>query len=60
MLVNVIEFFKNLPAKICANCKEEFSEQHDCYTNKCNKCNVYKEHRPLPFTITSKGDELDD
>ena len=40
MLVNVIEFFKNLPAKMCITCNEEISEQHECYSNKCTKCNV--------------------
>lgn len=40
MLVNIIEFFKNLPAKSCVACGDEISEQHECYTNKCDKCNV--------------------
>ncbi|MCZ2257281.1 protein YhfH [Sporosarcina sp. G11-34] len=40
MLINVIEFFKNLPVKTCATCREEITEQHDCYSNKCDKCNV--------------------
>lgn len=40
MIGNVIEFFKNLPAKICATCGTEIAEQHECYTNKCDKCNV--------------------
>lgn len=40
MLINVIEFFKNLPAKMCATCSEEITEQHDCYSNKCDKCNA--------------------
>lgn len=39
MLVNVIEFFKNLPAKMCGSCGDEIVEQHDCYTNKCDECN---------------------
>lgn len=40
MLVNVIEFFKNLPAKECNTCGEEIAEQHECYNNTCDKCNV--------------------
>ena len=40
MLINVIEFFKNLPAKKCATCGEEIVEQHECYGNKCDKCNI--------------------
>ena len=30
MLENVIEFFKNLPAKTCTTCGEEIEEQHEC------------------------------
>ena len=40
MLVNIIEFFKNLPAKTCVTCGEVIEEQHECYGNKCDKCNV--------------------
>ena len=39
MLVNVIEFFKNLPAKTCTTCGDEIAEQHECYHNECEKCN---------------------
>lgn len=40
MLENVIEFFKNLPAKTCAECGKEIEEQHECYSNKCDECNI--------------------
>lgn len=40
MLENVIEFFKNLPPKNCATCGEVIEEQHECYSNNCDKCNV--------------------
>lgn len=39
MLVNVLEFFRNLPAKVCHKCGKEMVEQHDCYTNTCEECN---------------------
>ncbi|RLQ97275.1 protein YhfH [Falsibacillus albus] len=38
MLHNVVEFFKNLPAKHCSECGEQINEQHECYGNKCDKC----------------------
>ncbi len=40
MLENVIEFFKNLPAKKCVSCDQEIVEQHECYSNKCDACNI--------------------
>ena len=40
MLDNIIELFKNLPATTFATCGEEIEEQHECYGNKCDKCNV--------------------
>ena len=39
MIENVIEFFKNLPAKQCAQCGEKIEEQHECYGNTCDTCN---------------------
>lgn len=39
MIVNVIEFFKNLPAKKCVTCGNEIEEQHECYNTKCDACN---------------------
>jgi len=40
MIENVIEFFKNLPAKVCTSCGNEIEEQHECYGNKCDACNI--------------------
>ena len=40
MLVNIIEFFKNLPPKMCTTCGGEIIEQHECYGNKCDSCNI--------------------
>ena len=39
MLENVVEFFKNLPEKHCAECGEKIEEQSECYANTCEKCN---------------------
>ncbi|PLR97718.1 protein YhfH [Bacillus sp. T33-2] len=38
MLDNVVEFFRNLPAKNCVECGEQIKEQHECYGNKCDSC----------------------
>ncbi|WP_335870162.1 protein YhfH [Bacillus sp. 2205SS5-2] len=38
MLINVVDFFKNLPAKQCSNCGETIEEQHECYGNQCENC----------------------
>ena len=40
MVKSIIEFFKNLPAKRCVTCGEEIVEQHECYGNKCDACNI--------------------
>jgi len=40
MIENVIEFFKNLPAKVCMSCGNEIDEQHECYGIKCDNCNI--------------------
>lgn len=37
-MFNVIEFFRNLPKKMCAHCGEEIIEQADCYKNICEQC----------------------
>ncbi|WP_203334890.1 protein YhfH [Planococcus beigongshangi] len=38
MIENVVEFFKNLPPKQCANCGKQIEEQHECYGTQCNSC----------------------
>lgn len=40
MLENVIEFFKNLPDKVCVRCGEKIEEQSECYCNTCDKCST--------------------
>ncbi|WP_082818786.1 protein YhfH [Bhargavaea cecembensis] len=39
MMESIVEFFKNLPPKMCAECGEKIEEQHECYSNKCDNCN---------------------
>ena len=38
MIHNVVEFFRNLPPKECAECGNVIEEQHECYSNKCEHC----------------------
>ncbi len=40
MLANVVDFFRNLPPKECAQCGNKIDEQHECYGIYCEKCNV--------------------
>lgn len=42
MIKSIVEFFKNLPAKECANCGLQIEEQHDCYSNTCPTCSNIK------------------
>ncbi|MGG3449520.1 MULTISPECIES: protein YhfH [Bacillaceae] len=43
MIKSIVEFFKNLPAKECANCGLYIEEQHDCYSNICPTCSNIKD-----------------
>lgn len=37
-MINVIEFFEDLPKKKCHSCGSEMKEKADCYSNKCDEC----------------------
>ncbi|HEY4565847.1 YhfH family protein [Planococcaceae bacterium Storch 2/2-2] len=39
MVDNIVQFFRQLPAKVCRSCGHEIEEQHECYTNQCENCN---------------------
>ncbi|MCJ7840402.1 YhfH family protein [Lederbergia sp. NSJ-179] len=39
MIQSIVEFFKDLPPKKCAECGEPIEEQHECYGNLCDQCN---------------------
>ncbi|MCG7344323.1 YhfH family protein [Sporosarcina sp. ACRSL] len=39
MIESIVEFFRNLPAKVCVVCGKNIEEQHECYSNKCDECN---------------------
>ncbi len=38
MLGKPMEFFRNMPAKICSECGKEFEEMHESYMNECEHC----------------------
>ncbi|HEY4565845.1 YhfH family protein [Planococcaceae bacterium Storch 2/2-2] len=42
MMTNIVQFFRNLPAKVCTTCGHEIEEQHECYSNTCDSCNMTK------------------
>ncbi|MBY7143059.1 YhfH family protein [Virgibacillus sp. NKC19-3] len=37
-MINVVEFFRNLPRKKCAHCGHDIHEKADCYINLCDDC----------------------
>lgn len=38
MIENVVEYFRNLPAKQCVTCGEKMEEMHECYQDQCDTC----------------------
>ncbi|HWO97448.1 MAG TPA: protein YhfH [Bacillus sp. (in: firmicutes)] len=40
---NYLEFYRNLPPKICVDCGHVIIEQHESYLTKCEHC-LSKEH----------------
>ncbi|ARK25492.1 YhfH family protein [Sporosarcina sp. P37] len=40
MVESIVDFFRNLPAKVCVTCGNDIEEQHECYSNQCDQCNV--------------------
>ncbi|WP_342526062.1 protein YhfH [Chryseomicrobium sp. FSL W7-1435] len=38
MIENVVDFFRNLPAKQCSTCGDKIEEMHECYQTQCEKC----------------------
>ncbi|WP_217585989.1 protein YhfH [Lentibacillus saliphilus] len=37
-MMNVVEFFRNLPNKKCHVCMNDITEKADCYGNICDDC----------------------
>ncbi|WP_226576803.1 protein YhfH [Halobacillus litoralis] len=37
-MMNIVEFFRNLPKKHCSNCGNVIQEKADCYGNICDDC----------------------
>lgn len=38
MLMNPVEFFRQLPKKVCPECGEPIEEQAESYLNECDRC----------------------
>lgn len=38
MLQSPVEFFRNLPKKICAECGQNIQEQAESYLLECDRC----------------------
>ncbi|KAB7704961.1 YhfH family protein [Bacillus aerolatus] len=43
MINNIVDFFKNLPAKQCTKCGSYIEEQHECYNHTCDECTDIKD-----------------
>ncbi|WP_084361076.1 protein YhfH [Neobacillus fumarioli] len=43
MLINPIEFFRNLPKKQCSECGQQIDEQAESYLMECDRCLANKE-----------------
>lgn len=35
---SVLKFYRNIPKKVCTDCKKEIKEQHESYAPKCIHC----------------------
>lgn len=35
---NVMEFYRNLPPKVCVDCGKKMNEQCESYINQCDHC----------------------
>lgn len=38
MLTSPVEFFRNLPKKVCPECGEQINEQAESYMMECDRC----------------------
>lgn len=38
MIRKSTDFFRNLPPKSCSHCGNRIEEQHESYTNECERC----------------------
>lgn len=43
MLQSPVEFFRNLPKKVCAECGQNIHEQAESYLLECDRCLAKKE-----------------
>ncbi|WP_084040689.1 protein YhfH [Gracilibacillus boraciitolerans] len=37
-MINILEFYRNIPRKKCKKCGNEIVEKADCYQNICDHC----------------------
>lgn len=47
MIQSSITFFSTLEEKTCEHCGEVITEQADCYTCTCSKCDPFQAHESL-------------
>jgi Zn finger protein HypA/HybF involved in hydrogenase expression len=38
MLIGPVEFFRNIPKKVCADCGQPIEEQAESYLMECDHC----------------------
>jgi ribosomal protein L37AE/L43A len=43
MLQSPVEFFRNLPKKVCAECGQNIHEQAESYLLECDRCLAKKQ-----------------
>lgn len=43
MLTSPLDFFRNLPKKVCAECGEPMEEQAESYLMECERCLAKRE-----------------
>ena len=42
-LMSPVEFFRNLPKKVCPECGQQMEEQAESYMSECERCLAKKE-----------------
>jgi len=38
LIFHILEFYWNLPPKLCVSCGSVIDEQSECYSNICHSC----------------------
>jgi ArsR family metal-binding transcriptional regulator len=42
-MISPVEFFRNIPKKVCSECGEQMEEQAESYLFECERCLAKKE-----------------